>query len=113
MATIHDYSFGHIVVDEQEHDRDLVILPDRVVANWWRKDGHRLSLVDLSDVESELPDHLIVGTGAYERMRPDPEALVELERRGIAVEVMDTAGAVARYRELDPARTAAALHLTC
>jgi hypothetical protein len=33
--------------------------------------------------------------------------------RGVAVEVLPTPQAVRRYRELDPPRTAAALHLTC
>jgi hypothetical protein len=31
----------------------------------------------------------------------------------VAVEVLPTPMAVRRYRELDPKRTAAALHLTC
>jgi hypothetical protein len=113
VAEIQDYRFGHIVVDNNEHERDLVILPQRVVANWWRQEGHRMSLDDLSEVDDDLPGRLIVGTGAHGRMVPDRAAVAELESRGISVEVMDTTRAVARYRELDPAQTAAALHLTC
>jgi hypothetical protein len=37
----------------------------------------------------------------------------ELARRGIDVEVLQTADAVRRYGELDERCTAAALHLTC
>ena len=34
---IKNYQFGQMVVDEEQHTRDLILLPDRVVANWWRK----------------------------------------------------------------------------
>ena len=61
----------------------------------------------------ELPQLLVVGTGAYGQMRPDPEALEELSQRGVEVEVLPTDEAVRRYGRLDPRRTAAALHLTC
>ena len=61
----------------------------------------------------ELPEHLVVGTGAYGQMRPDSEALNELRRRGVGVEALPRDVAVHRYGELDPRRTAAALHLTC
>jgi len=113
MPVIDDYAFGRIVVDGQVHSRDVILLPNRVVAGWWRKDGHALVMGDLAEVIDDLPRTLVVGSGAYGRMRPDPAALEELERRGIKVEVVPTGEAVDRYRGLDPASTAAALHLTC
>ncbi len=113
MARLEGYRFGRIVVDGLEHHRDLIVLPGRVVANWWRKDGHALVLEDLEGVLEELPKRLVIGTGAMGRMRPDPEALRRLRERGVEVEVLPTEEAVRRYGELDPARTAAALHLTC
>jgi hypothetical protein len=113
MARIEDYRFGHVVVDGEEQTRDVVVLPDRVLTDWWRADGHRLVLSDLDDVLDELPEHLVVGTGAYGRMRPAPEAVDELRQRGVEVEALPTDEAVRRYGELDPRRTAAALHLTC
>jgi hypothetical protein len=36
-----------------------------------------------------------------------------LEKRGVEVEAVPTGEAVRRYEESNPARTAAALHLTC
>ncbi|HYX84451.1 MAG TPA: MTH938/NDUFAF3 family protein [Gaiellales bacterium] len=113
MPRIEAYSFGRVVVDGREQTRDVIVLPNRLVTNWWRADGHRLVLADLDDVLEELPERLVVGTGAYAQMRPDPETLEELRQRGVEVEAMPTAEAVDRYRALDPARTAAALHLTC
>jgi hypothetical protein len=113
MAKIEGYRFGHVVVDGEEQTRDLIVLPDRVLTNWWRADGHRLVLADLDDVLHELPARLLVGTGAYGQLHPDPEAIEELLGRGIEVEALPTAEAVRRHGELDPRRTAAALHLTC
>ena len=113
MPKLEGYRFGHLVVDGEEQTRDLIVLPCRVVTNWWRADGHRLVLADLDDVVDELPEHLLVGTGAYGQMRPDPEALEQLRQRGVEVEALPTGEAVRRYGELDSRRTAAALHLTC
>jgi hypothetical protein len=113
MPKIEGYRFGHVVVDGEQQTRDLIVLPDGVLTNWWRADGHRLVLADLEDVLDDLPARLLVGTGAYGQLHPDPEAIEELRRRGIEVEALPTAEAVRRYGELDPRRTAAALHLTC
>jgi hypothetical protein len=113
MQKIRDYRFGHVVVDGAEETRDVVVLPSRVVRNWWRRDGHALVLEDLEDVLDELPNTLIVGMGASSQMRPDPATLDRLRERGVAVECLPTDRAVIRFGELDPARTAAALHLTC
>ena len=68
---------------------------------------------DLDDVLDELPERLVVGCGAASRMRPDSAALAELRRRGIDVETYPTEEAVRRFAACDPAKTAAALHLTC
>ncbi|HEY3022408.1 MAG TPA: hypothetical protein VGK11_02095 [Actinomycetota bacterium] len=50
MAKIRDYRFGYVVVEGQQETRDLIMLPRRVVRNWWRRDGHALVLEDLADV---------------------------------------------------------------
>jgi hypothetical protein len=113
MAGIDQYEFGRIVIDGRAETKDLIILPDRVVRNWWRRDGHALVLDDLVEVLDELPSHLVVGTGAAARMRPDPDTIQQLQDRGLMVEALPTSQAVRRLGELDPANTAAALHLTC
>jgi hypothetical protein len=113
VARIEAYRFGRVVVDGTEQTRDVIVLPQRLVSNWWRQDGHALVLADLDEVLDELPERLIVGTGADGRMRPDPACVRGLKERGVQVEVLATDEAVRRYAELDEARTAAALHLTC
>lgn len=113
MATLEAYRFGSLLVNGEEHKRDLIVLPARVIPEWWRRDGHALHMEDLEDVLDELPERLIIGSGAYGRLKPDPNVLEALRRRGTEVEVRDTADAVRRYGELDERATAAALHLTC
>jgi hypothetical protein len=113
MARIQEYSFGRIVVDGEEHSRDVIVLPQRVVGDWWRRDGHSLVIEDLDEVVDELPERLIVGCGAHGRLRPNPSVIEALSERGIEVEALPTGEAVERYGQSDPARTAAALHLTC
>jgi hypothetical protein len=110
---IRDYRFGEVVIDGEAHARDVIVLPSRVVANWWRNEGHSLVLDDLEDVIDELPGILIIGCGASSQMRPDPKTLQALRNRGIEVEVLSTPEAVRRFAECDPEQSAAALHLTC
>ena len=113
MSRIGGYAFGRVTIDGREETRDVIVLPDRVVRDWWRRDGHSLVMADLEAVAAELPRHLVVGTGAYGRLRPDPGALADLRGRGIEVDVLPTPEAVARYAQLPAGATAAALHLTC
>jgi hypothetical protein len=113
MPEIEGYGFGRVTIDGREETRDVIVLPERVVRGWWRKEGHGLVLEDLEEVLDELPERLLVGTGAYGQLRPDPGALEALRSRGVAVEVLPTAEAVERYGRLDPGKTAVALHLTC
>jgi hypothetical protein len=113
VTELSEYRFGHVTVDGAEETRDLIVLPRRVVRDWWRRESHRLALADLEAVIDELPGRLLVGTGAYGRLRVDRAVVEELGRRGVTVEAHPTADAVSRYGELGGRGTAAALHLTC
>jgi hypothetical protein len=68
MARIDHYEFGRIVIDGRQETRDLIILPNRVVRDWWRQEGHALVVNDLAEVLDELPTHLVVGDRCQ---RPD------------------------------------------
>jgi hypothetical protein len=113
VARIESYSFGRVTVDGREETADVIVLPERIVRNWRRRDGHSLVPEDLDEVLEELPGRLVIGTGANGRLHPDPVTLELLRQRGIQIESLPTDEAVRRFQELDPAATAAALHLTC
>jgi len=113
VSRLERYRFGELTVDGQIERRDVIVLPGRVVRDWRRERGHRLTLGDLAAVVDELPGRLVVGTGAEGRMVLDDDLATRLAARGVNVEALPTAEAVRRYSGLDPAATAAALHLTC
>ncbi len=111
---IEGYSFGHIRINGQDHTADVIILPDKVIANWWREEGHSLSMADLAEVVAAEPEVLVVGTGANGLMRVPKETLAALEARGIEVVVERTGSAWQTYNRLSQERrVAAAFHLTC
>jgi hypothetical protein len=82
MPEIDGYTFGRVTIDGHEETHDVIVLPERVVRGWWRKEGHGLVLEDLDGVLDELPERLLVGTGAYGQLRPDPGTLETLRARG-------------------------------
>jgi hypothetical protein len=55
MPRLEDYSFGRIVVDGEEQTRDLIVLPHRVLTNWWRREGHSLAVEDLVRSRTSCP----------------------------------------------------------
>jgi hypothetical protein len=113
---IEAYSFGFIKIDGREFRKDLIILPDGSVHHpWWRRSGHRLTLADLEPVLAASPDSMVVGSGAYGRMKAAPGLEEELAGRGIEVEMLPTEQAVERFNTLvsSGAMAVACLHLTC
>jgi hypothetical protein len=111
---IETYRFGCIVIDGQVYAQDVIILPDRVLGGWWRKEGHALGPDDLEAVLDAAPELLVVGQGAHGRMRVTPEACQVLRGAGIELIVQATREACQTYESLRAQRSvAAALHLTC
>lgn len=111
---IESYAFGEIRVRGTTYRADLIVLPDRIVSNWWRKEGHQLHLEDLDEVMREKPDLLIIGTGHAGAMAVPPDVIKNLQKAGIKVIVKTTTEACKTYNEMrDREKVAAALHLTC
>lgn len=113
--TIEDYRFGRIRIDGTEYTSDVIIHPDRIDDEWWRDEGHRLAIDDLSEVLAEPPDALVIGTGKFGRMKVPEGTLEELRAARIDVKVARTGKAVQLFNNLEGGqnRVAAALHLTC
>ena len=115
METVDSYDFGEIVVGGRRYTRDLILAPGRVVENWWRREGHELSLEDLEPVLGESFDYLVVGTGYYGRMAVKREVFEHMERRGVRVAAKPTQEAVREYNRLvgEGRRVVGAFHLSC
>ena len=84
----------------EEHRRDLIILPERVIPDWRREQGHRLSLTDLREVIEYGPDILVVGTGAGGVMKVPRDVIDELTNRGIEVVTARAGKAVLEYNKM-------------
>ncbi len=113
-AKIESYQFGRIVIDDQAHHKDVIILPGRVIGGWWRKEGHVLHPEDLEAVFEAAPEVLVVGQGASGLMRVTDETEQALRDAGIELIALPTGEAVETYNRLRGERAvAAALHLTC
>ena len=121
---IDSYRFGSITVDGEVYTRDVIIRPEGVIANWWRKDGHGLCPEDLKgalgppsacgQALAGEPDCLVIGCGAGGGLSVPEETRRWIEGRGIELVELPTGAACEKYTELARTRrVVAGLHLTC
>lgn len=111
---IESYSFGRIKIGGREYTNDVIVFPDSVRDEWWRKEGHSLSLEDISEVMEADPDVIVVGTGAYGRMDVPQDTRKKVESQGIELIDKETEDACDIYNELkDKKKVVGAFHLTC
>jgi hypothetical protein len=114
VPRIESYHFGEIVIDGQKYSSDVIIYPDRIVDQWWRRKGHLLQLSDLGKILEHPPDVLVIGQGSVSRMDVRAETQTALQQAGIEVIVQSTTQACKTYNSLCGKRqVVAALHLTC
>ncbi len=114
VPLIDSYRFGRLVVNGQPYTKDVILLPDEVLSNWWRREGHALQPEDLEPVMQAKPQVLVVGQGSFGRMRVTPETRQALRAKGIELIAQSTEEACRSYNQLcTEQRVAAALHLTC
>ncbi len=113
---IDSYEFGRIVIDGKAHTSDVIIYPDHIDSGWWRKEGHKLQIEDLSSVLEWGPEVLIVGIGANGMMRITPEVQKYLKSKGIKFIGAFTPDACRKHNEITEnarEKVVTALHLTC
>ena len=111
---IDSYQFGLVVVSGKKYTSDVIIFPDKVRDNWWRKTGHQLCLKDVAEVMTENPEVLVVGTGASALVKVLPEVERGVETQGIKLIVEATDRACHTYNQLcQSQKVVAALHITC
>ena len=111
---IDSYRFGKIIIDNRTFTSDIIIYPDHIEDNWWRKEGHNLRIDDIRDIIAYSPDVLIIGKGEPGYMQVPPDIKHCLKSKNIEVIVENTKRACATYNRLyKMKKTIAALHLTC
>ena len=111
---IDTYDFGKVVIDGREYSSDIILLPDRILDHWWRKEGHRLQKEDLEAVIASGVHLLVIGTGMHGMMQVPAETLSYLERKGITSLVLKTREACRAFNEQGKkGGVIGAFHLTC
>ncbi|PLJ77485.1 Mth938-like domain-containing protein [Infirmifilum sp. SLHALR2] len=114
---IEDYSFGRIKVLGKVYHRDIILGNDGVIVeNWWRREGHLLSLEDIQGtLEQYKPNVLVVGAGSAGALKVHRSVLDYCAKNGIRVIVEKTGKAVETFNELvsKGERVVGAFHLTC
>ncbi|MCL6556072.1 MAG: Mth938-like domain-containing protein [Burkholderiales bacterium] len=106
------YGEGYVLINQQRFERSLIVLPDRIIADWAPRRVEELTAAD-SALLADLPaDILLLGTGRRLCFPPAP-LLQALTTRGIGMEVMDSHAAARTYNILlaEGRRVAAALLL--
>jgi hypothetical protein len=111
---VDSYQFGEIKINGRVYTSDVIVFPHRIKDDWWRKEGHELCLEDLREVIGAKPDVLVVGTGAYGRLKVLPEVGESFQAQGIELIAQPTEEACHTYNQLSASqKVIAALHLTC
>jgi len=111
---IQSYAFGSMVIDGQEYSADLIVFPHKLNSTWWRKEGHRLALVDLEDVLKEDIEVLVIGTGFFGLMKVEQDVLDAARAKSLVLHIEKTEKAVRIFNRLiSQKKTAGAFHLTC
>ena len=109
------YSFGSITIDGKIYDNDLIIFPDKVKSNWWRKQGHVLDVDDLTEVIESKPQILIIGTGASGLMQIAESTRKKLQSCNIQLieDLTKQACEIFNKKVAEDKNIVGAFHLTC
>lgn len=112
---INSYTFGSMTVDGKLYQKDLILFPDEIESNWWRKEGHTLLIEDLKEVIDYKPDILIVGTGASGVMQIPIDTRTALKKYGIKLIDENTYQASQFFNQSieKGEKVVGAFHLTC
>lgn len=93
------YGPGHVAVDGRTHGRSLLLLPDRIDAEWGPDRYAELAEAHIAQLAALACDILLLGTGTRQRF-PAPALLRPLIEAGRGIEVMDTSAACRTYNIL-------------
>lgn len=106
------YGPGYVIVNQARYERNLIVLPDRIIENWEAPGFDGLSAGHFEFLASLKQEIILLGTGMRLRF-PHPALTQPLVAAGIGLEVMDTGAACRTYNILvaEDRKVAAALLL--
>lgn len=115
ISLIDSYSYGKISVDGVKYSRDIVILPDRVKTDWFRRKAHELAVKDITEILQDKPDLFVVGIGMENHLKILGETQKWLEEQTISYVASRTDEAVENFNKSlkEGKRVVGAFHIFC
>lgn len=114
---IESYEFGTVVISGKRYTSDIIVLPERVIDGWWRKEGHKVHIEDLEEIlkQEPKPEVLVLGTGYYGLVTIPPEIENTLKSHGIELVAQQTREACQTFNKILKSNkpVVGAFHLTC
>jgi len=110
VNVVSSYEAGKVRIRDQTYTRSLLVLPQRLLADWEPTDAQQLRGVHFSPLLEESPEVVILGTGDTQ-IFPEPAVFATLMDLGIGFEVMDNGAACRTYNILVSEDRRAALAL--
>lgn len=111
---IDSYAFGKMTIDGVDYDKDLIILPNRIIPGWWRHTSHVFDLDDCKDLLASKTDLIVFGLGAYGLVKLDDALVDYLKENDIPYKACSTAEAMEVFNSNSSVSIiAGAFHLTC
>jgi len=109
---IRSFRPGLLCVGDREIKTPVILSAPDLITPWSPPDLNQLSIDHLAAVLEQQPELILLGTGTSHRF-PAPELSMFIMRRGVGLEVMDTAAACRTFNVLNAEgrRVAAALFL--
>ena len=107
------YGEGYVMINRQRHERNLLVLRDRLLTEWQPAGFDELTAEHFAMIAELQPEIVLLGTGSRLRF-PRPGITRALAEARIGLEVMDVQAACRTFNFLaaEERKVAAALLLT-
>lgn len=96
---VQSVSSAAIRVSGETYTQTIALTPEQLITDWRAKAVADLSIDDFETLLRDNPELIIVGTGMANRFAPR-ELVFAFARRGVGLEVMDTAAAARTFNVL-------------
>lgn len=96
---IRGYEQGRILINDGSYTQSLIVTPDRLIPDWPPQALADLEEPHLAAITDLRPEVVLLGTGSRLSF-PEPAVMAYFGKRGVGLEVMDTAAACRTYNVL-------------
>jgi len=93
------YGEGYVAVNNERHEQNLILLPDRIIPAWTEAKVDTLSEADMAKLRELGTEIILLGTGSRLRFPAGP-LMRPFAPAGIGLEVMDLQAACRTYNIL-------------